>query len=146
MCQPPAGVVVVVAVSVVLDFQRAGIEYINSSAGKQVWISIKAGTSGCIIDIAYSYIAVFIRQGRRAVQMVMHISLPANTKTTPQPSTNTIQNTKYEIRDTFHASRYTRLRRAHLRRYSQKSCSKSVNFCQFLVKSGTFLVISCHFL
>ena len=36
VCQPSAGVVVVIAVSAVLYFQRAGIQYINSSVGKQV--------------------------------------------------------------------------------------------------------------
>jgi len=35
-----ADVVLVIAVSAVLYFQRAGIQYINSSAGKQVRIAI----------------------------------------------------------------------------------------------------------
>ena len=38
MAGPSAGVVVVVAVAVVLDSQRAVIQYIDSSAGKQVGI------------------------------------------------------------------------------------------------------------
>ena len=48
-------------------------------------------------------------------------------------------------RDTFHDLRYTRLRRAHLRRGVQKTYSKSACFCLFLPTFYSFLLIFTHF-
>ena len=62
MAQPSSGVVVIVSVSVVLYFQRAIIQYIDSSAGKQVRISIVAFSIrvGCEIRLKNAAIAVGI--------------------------------------------------------------------------------------
>ena len=51
MAQPSSGVVVVVSVSVVLDFQRAIIQYIKSSAGKQVRIFTIRGRTRVIPSV-----------------------------------------------------------------------------------------------
>jgi len=60
--QPSSGVVVVVSVSVVLYFQRAGIQYIKSSAGKQVRIFIVAFSIrvGCKVRLKNAATAVGI--------------------------------------------------------------------------------------
>ena len=65
MRQPSTCVLVVVSVSVVLDFQRAVIEYIDSSAGKQVGISIirfsiRVGGEVRLKDIAVAVGIVFV--------------------------------------------------------------------------------------
>jgi len=41
-------------------FQRAGIEYIHSSAGKQVRIAVKARCAWCVLRIEYIRLAISI--------------------------------------------------------------------------------------